>query len=381
MLHVGTPKTGTTYLQSVLWANHEELCAQGVLLPGRGRRDHLWSSIAVRGDTQMANRHARARGSWNRVLKDARDWPGTVLLSHEFFGGATTEQALAAVEALGGTDEVDVVVTAREGVALVGSHWQEYVKNGGTKPLTSYPQPSRGPLYTWSWQMLDVGGVLRRWSPVTTPDRVHVVTVPGPESEPTELLTRMCSVLGVDVTRLDTGVSRPNESLGVVEVELLRRVTPHLHRDFGSAQDRGRWIRGYLGQDVLVPRGGDRFELAGDQRVEVAERSRASAAYVRDAGFHVVGDVDALHPPTSDATARHPDDVTAQELLDVATWTIARLLADVRRLSDAQGAHRSGTGQDGSGSGEGAGTGRASDAPPRRLLSRLRAAHRLGETT
>lgn len=363
MLHVGTPKTGTTYLQSVLWANREELCAQGILLPGRGRRDHLWSSIAVRGDTRMANRHPTARGAWDRVVADARAWPGTVLLSHEFFGGASTDQALAAAEALG-APEVDVVVTAREGVALVGSHWQEYVKNGGTEPLSAYPQRSRGPLYTWSWQMLDLGDVLRRWSAVTTPDRVHVVTLPGSGSPPTELLARMCSVLGVDLSRLDTEVARPNESLGVVEVELLRRVTPHLHADFGSAQDRGRWIRGYLGQDVLVQRGGDRFELAGDQRAAVAERAAAAAAYVRDAGFHVVGDVAALHPATSGATARHPDDVTMQELLDAATWTIARLLADVRRLSDGQdgrgGAQRADTGEDG--------LGPAADAPRPRLL-------------
>ena len=38
-LHIGLPKTGTTYLQTVMWADRERMRAQGVLLPGRERRD------------------------------------------------------------------------------------------------------------------------------------------------------------------------------------------------------------------------------------------------------------------------------------------------------------------------------------------------------
>ena len=33
-LHVGLPKTATTYLQTILWANREVLEEQGVRLPG-----------------------------------------------------------------------------------------------------------------------------------------------------------------------------------------------------------------------------------------------------------------------------------------------------------------------------------------------------------
>ena len=36
-LHIGSPKTGTTYIQDVLWANREALEADGVLLPGHYR--------------------------------------------------------------------------------------------------------------------------------------------------------------------------------------------------------------------------------------------------------------------------------------------------------------------------------------------------------
>ena len=47
-LHVGLPKTATTYLQTILWANRDALEQQGVRLPGGSRRAHLWASRVIR---------------------------------------------------------------------------------------------------------------------------------------------------------------------------------------------------------------------------------------------------------------------------------------------------------------------------------------------
>ena len=42
-LHIGTPKTGTTHLQTVLWANRAKLAELGVLLPLRAAaHDTRW---------------------------------------------------------------------------------------------------------------------------------------------------------------------------------------------------------------------------------------------------------------------------------------------------------------------------------------------------
>ena len=38
--HIGEPKTGTTFLQDVLWGNQSWLAARGVVLPGYSHRDH-----------------------------------------------------------------------------------------------------------------------------------------------------------------------------------------------------------------------------------------------------------------------------------------------------------------------------------------------------
>jgi hypothetical protein len=48
-LHVGSPKTGTTYLQGVLWRNREALRRQGLLLPLDSVGDHYAGSFEVGG--------------------------------------------------------------------------------------------------------------------------------------------------------------------------------------------------------------------------------------------------------------------------------------------------------------------------------------------
>lgn len=47
-IHVGAPKTGTTYLQDTLWANRETLSNDGVLIPGGRRFAAFHASQAIR---------------------------------------------------------------------------------------------------------------------------------------------------------------------------------------------------------------------------------------------------------------------------------------------------------------------------------------------
>src|SRR3954452_8592120 len=113
-LHVGLPKTATTYLQTILWGNKDLLAQQGILLPGPERRFHYWCSRLVREEANFLERaNERKRGAWDEVRADIEAWPGTALVSHEFFGAATAEQAATMVEQLSPA-ELHLVVTARE---------------------------------------------------------------------------------------------------------------------------------------------------------------------------------------------------------------------------------------------------------------------------
>lgn len=331
--HVGLPKTGTTYLQTIMWDNHEELRRQGVLLPGFGPRQHLWASGVVREDPRLDRRGPDAKHAWEQLSEEVNAWPGTAVISHEFFAGASEQQAARAIADLPGA-EVHVVLTARDTLSLVTARWQEFVKNGETARIDDYPASEESdPHDEWGWATMDVGGVLQRWGATLPPERVHVLTLPKPGETRQTLWLRFASLLGIDPGRCDISGSEQNESLGVVEVELLRRINADL-TGFESALNRGVWIRGYLAQGKLVPRRGEKFWPSPERVEELRVRGERAVELVKQQGYDVIGDVEDLRTPAVLPERRHPDSVTDAEMLEAATSTIAEMMTDVRRLTN-----------------------------------------------
>ena len=78
-VHIGLPKTATSYLQTIIWSNRGRLRARGVVVPGAERRDHLWASRTVREDRAASSaRPERHRTAWARIraeLASARAAP------------------------------------------------------------------------------------------------------------------------------------------------------------------------------------------------------------------------------------------------------------------------------------------------------------------
>ena len=327
-LHVGLPKTGTTYVQSVLWENRPALAAQGIVYPGVRRREHMWSTLVVRERPGLERRNPRAAGAWARLLEQVEAAPDGALISHEFFGAASAEQAKRALADLGEV-EAHVIITARDLLSVLTSYWQEYVKHGFDSTLDDFPATDElGD--EWGWAAVDLLGVLDRWGASIPPERVHLVVLPEPDAPPETLVLRFAEVMGVDARGFDVEAAKPNSSLGVVEAELLRRISPRLG-DFTSALDRGVWIRGYLAHDVLVPRGGDTFLPSARRVAELATRADAAVDAVRARGYDVVGDLDRLRVGTV-PDLRHPEDVTQPELLDAALDAIATMMGDLREI-------------------------------------------------
>jgi hypothetical protein len=225
------------------------------------------------------------------------------------------------------------VVTARETLGLVTARWQEFVKNGSEVPIDDYPvREETSPDDEWDWGSLDLADVLERWGSAVPHERVHVLTLPKPHEPPETLWLRFATVIGIDPAGCHLRRSRRNQSLGVVEVELLRRINAHLE-DFSSSQDRGNWIRGYLAQGKLLPRRGEKFWPSDKRVLELQERGNRIADAVIAGGYDIIGDPVDLRPPTVVPERRHPDSVTDGELLAVATAVIAEMMADVRRLN------------------------------------------------
>lgn len=334
-LHIGLPKTGTTYLQHVVWGNKPRLAEAGLLVPGRNHRHHLHASLDIREDPSLVRRAGEGARPWEDLVVEANKWSGDVLVTHEFFGAAAPDQIRRAVDSLPGF-EAHVVVTARPMTALGPARWQEWVKAGGRKPVDSYPpRDDYDPADEWGWGSFDLAEVLDRWGQVVAPQRIHVLPLGPPAAGPEELWRRFAGVLGVDPSCCTVADVPANPRLGVVEVELLRRVNRQLTA-FRSAADRGTWIRGYLAEGGALPQRGEPFRVGTAKHQELVERGERAVAMLSGGDYDLVGELAALEPGAPSA-ARHPSEVTDAEMLESASSVIAHMLGDVRSLTEERG--------------------------------------------
>ncbi len=330
-VHIGLPKTATTYLQTILWGNRERLAAQQVVLPGVERREHLWISRIIRQDPKFEKFDEHQRSAWDRMRADVAAATGTAIISHEFLAAASAEQAARMVADLAPA-EVHLVVTGREPLGLFTASWQESVKNRDTTALADYSL-TESPATTaiWNWRTLDIHRVLERWSAAVPRERVHVLPLPGTDAPKRLIWDRFAGLVGIDPDSVDLSRSFPNASMGVAETETLRRINHHLGA-FRSGISRGTYIRTFLADERLVPRKGEPFWPAADRIAEARERGRSAVDYIADEGFDVIGELDSLLVPDEIPPRRTADSVTDGEVAGVAVELVARMLEDVRDL-------------------------------------------------
>jgi hypothetical protein len=333
-VHVGLPKTGTSYLQSVLWANLDELRGQGlVVVPDPGglssrAQTSVQVMLALRDRLVPDHDPHSAEEILDRfAVEVAAAGDADVLLTQEQLAGCTRPQVGALFERLGDR-EIHVVVTARAVSRQVPSAWQERVK---TRSTTSYADfvaaardrtaPARG-----FWRNQDLPAVLARWGESLPPEQVHVVTVPPRRDRPDGLESRYFGVLGVDHTRLRAEETRSNTSLGTVQAELLRRVNVALGERLPKPRlGYARVAKWFLTERFLVPQGGRPPLLPQSAERWCGRLAQGWVATIREAGYDVAGDLADLLPDPAHfgRGVAEPDDA---ELLDAATRALADLL-------------------------------------------------------
>lgn len=328
-LHIGLPKTGSTYIQDALWQNKPALAERGLLVPGRYRRRHLLASLDLREDPRLARRAREIDHPWQALVDEIESYDGDALVSHEFFGAAAQHQIERARDSFPDAD-LHAIVMVRDMVSLGISRWQEWVKNGGGTPIDEYPRRRLyDPTNEWGWGSFDLAEVLDRWGSVLPHERIHVLPMAPSRRRPEELWHRVLDVVGVSPDGLESPPAPVNQSLGVVELELLRRVTRNLE-GFGSAVDRGHWIRGRLAEGGLIAGTGERFRPGPEKLAELRSRGDRARAELESGGYDLVGDIGVLEPRDVEGL-RHPSEVTDGELLDSAVESIARLVDELRQ--------------------------------------------------
>ncbi len=336
-VHVGTPKTGTTYLQSVMWANKDALTQQGLLLPLDAVRGHYYVAAVVRNAAAaLKTMPPAAPKAWDRMLQQIAEWKGDAVISHELLAATSRSRAEWAVEQLRqDSAEVHIIVTARDLARQIPAEWQQTVKHGRAHTLKAFyatlqdEDPSTHPGVKASvlfWRVQDLPTVLANWGAGLPPEHVHVVTVPPSGAARGLLWQRFATLLGIDPDSVDTSVTMPNESLGVVEIETLRRVNELIPADVPRPQLQ-TMVKQVFAEGVLAARHDmQKFAPPPDVHPWVVERGTVMVEQLRTSGYDVVGDLDELLPPAEPLAGPDPDDVGADAISGVAVQAITSLL-------------------------------------------------------
>ncbi|MGH3504754.1 MAG: hypothetical protein ACRDQA_28235, partial [Nocardioidaceae bacterium] len=230
-LHVGAPKSGTTYVQAVLAANKQRLRRSGGLLyPGAS-----WTAqIKAARDILNANPFGAApevAGAWQQLVDEIHNFDGrAAVVSMEWLGSADTTQAAKMVDTLAPAT-VRVVITARDLNRTVPAAWQEFCQNWET---WSWPEflrsvtaddPLSTPAGRLFWTQQDLGRMLAIWGDLLPPSQLAVVTLPPSGAPQSELWSRFAAALEVEQPdAYDTTGGGTNESLGLESSELMRQV-------------------------------------------------------------------------------------------------------------------------------------------------------------
>lgn len=341
-LHVGSPKTGTTFLQQLLWSQRDEAARQGLLLPLEGFFDHYLATLAVRDIAPQPADADRAHRVWQRMVRAVSAWDGDALISHELFAGATAEQAQRAVASFGPDVEVHVVLTARDLVRQIPAEWQEHVKHRATARFEAFVGELRAENpRTWFWRVQNFPGLLEKWGAGLPAERVHLVTVP-PAGQPSGLLwERFAGVVGLDPTAFTADDVRTNLSLGYEQAELLRRVNAELGDRLPLPGRYAPDVKSLFAESVLSRQSGSRLVLTGESLRYALDRSNRLVADLRALDVDVVGDLDDLLPRADVGAVPPLTEPSEETLAEVGVVAIAGLLTEVSKIRRRAAAERS----------------------------------------
>ncbi|CAM3483910.1 hypothetical protein NODU109028_19060 [Nocardioides dubius] len=305
VLHIGAMKTGTTFLQSVFNTNAAPLAEAGVRFLG-GRFGV--QSLAVRDVLNLPKKPKANRKRWNALLAELDD-PAvrTGVVSMEFLSFARARHLAAFFEPLADV-EVEVVLTVRDMFRVIPAQWQTYVRNFGTDDWSRYQRrivPSllnrRGGQAAHTFHRAqDIETILERWRTVVPADRIHLVTVPGPEAPRDLLWRRFLEAANLPPIEVDLSQTKDNSSVGYASCDFLRRVNDDLS-DVRPVSYRHH-MRPLINQ-ALAPLRASEGKPALDRRTAryAARRNAELRALLGDGPHRWVGDLVDLPDLASDA--------------------------------------------------------------------------------
>ena len=325
-VHIGLPKTGTSYLQAIAWPGRDAAAR---------RRPAAAGGAQERPPLELADRARRPgrRPPWSRCRRGVG--PGAAP-TRPGGRGRRAGQPRVLLRGLGGaggsgwssSSPPPRCTSSSPPASRWGcftSSWQESLKNKSTTRLADYGRTeSDDPRDVWDWRSLDLGLVLDRWAPAVPPERLHVITPPPPGSAREVLWERFCRRARHRTRRPATrraasptprwGWSRRRRCAGSTSGS--RASTTRGPAACGSARSwpTSGWCRGVASRSGRPP---TRSRTPGPR----GARAVASGCAPRRTTWSATSTCCCV--PDDLPPRRHPDSVTDAEVADVALDLVA----------------------------------------------------------
>jgi hypothetical protein len=318
VLHIGTMKSGTSFVQSALASNPAVLDSAGGRYLGEtfGRQAKAVRDVFRR--PSRPRRHQR----WRSLAREARAFHGEAgIISMEFLSFAQDGQLAPFLEPLAGV-RVEIVLSVRDQFRAIPAQWQTYTRNFGTDDWDTYLRRIDGSPFgrgrrsraaATFRRAQDVTRILDRWSGDSRVESVTVVTLPPPGAPRDELWRRFSDAVRLPIEGAELGEVHENTSLGYASCDFLCRLNTHVD------DVRPRFYRKAmrpLAREALAPLRDSETRPELDRRgAELAsELNRRIRDTVTGGGYRLVGSLDDLPVPEALEAPQHvvpppPDDV------------------------------------------------------------------------
>jgi len=338
-LHIGAPKTGTTYLQERLALNKAALGRHHVHYP-LGLHSSQFRAALDLIDMPWGGQREDVRGEWDNLIGRVRRHNGSVIISHEILAAATPAQVKRAMADLEGS-EVHLVYSARDLGRQIPAEWQEGAKHQRSRSfarfLTQVQSSSRSRPDLWFWRVQGLPDVLSRWSGGLPPERVHLVTVPQPGAPRDELWRRYCRAFGIDPAWAPEEASRENVSIGTAETALLRRFNRRVKKAGLDSEQYRALVRELMVHQTLAQRPGMVKATLPPPAYPWAQEIAAEwADWIEGSGVDVIGDVADLRPvPPDEKEHWHdPDSPRNARMVDAALDALVAMTLEAAKRPD-----------------------------------------------
>jgi hypothetical protein len=318
VLHIGSMKSGTSFIQNVLGDNKERLADQGVLFPGPRWKFQVKAVQELIGHGGPEQEPVDPAGHWQRMVDEVNAWSGTAVISMEFLG-PRGEEKIAQIRECFPDTEIEAVLTCRDLARTIPAMWLESMQNGGTVGWDDYLEIVRtedresatGRAF---WRQQAIPAMARRWS-AGLDGRLTLITVPQKGAPPGLLWERFAGVIGVPPDGVDLDV-RANPSIGLATALVLLDLNRQLQRDDGTQPRHYHlYVKHVLAKRGLVARHGDEPRLGLDA-AWVRKRGEQQISRLRADGHRVVGDLDELR--SRPVPGVHTDEVSVEDRLAAA---------------------------------------------------------------